>query len=263
MGGKGRLLDAIVPLIPKEIDRYFEPFVGGGSVFFALAPRKATINDANEELTNFYVVLRDDVEGIVAKLNELPVGKDGYAFVRDLDRKEGWRLELGCVGRAARFVYLNRTCFNGMWRVNRFGHNNIPWGKTEIPNFQIARLREASIALRSCDVEITCLDFENACADAKEGDFVYFDPPYIPLSESESFVGYTADGFDWSSQLRLKGLCDALTSKGVKFMLSNSSAPASLKLYESYNVRLTPIKRLAGGKGSERKSVNEILVTNY
>jgi DNA adenine methylase len=263
VGGKGRLLNTILPLIPKDINNYFEPFVGGGSVFFALKPKDAYLNDMNDELINFYEVLQNNVEDIITTINSFPLGETEYYEIRNLDRDKNWKYNLGNIKRAARFVYLNRMCFNGLWRVNSKGYNNTPYGKVKNPNFQFDRLKGASATLKNNNVILQHSDFEIACAKIQKGDFTYLDSPYIPLSEKEAFVNYTTGGFGWSDHLRLKNLCDELSSKDIKFMLSNSSSPLALDLYKNYNIINTQIKRLVGGKGSNRKEVNEIIVMNY
>ena len=268
IGGKRQLLPEIMENMPGAFDKdtatYFEPFLGGGAVLFGLSPNKAVVNDSNEELVNVYKVVRDSVDDLIELLNDYPNELEFYNTIRALDRDSESFKNLPAVERAARFIYLNKTCFNGLYRVNKKGQFNASFGKYKDPKIcDEDTLRNVSSYLRKSEVELLTGDFEASVESAKQGDFVYFDPPYVPLTVTSSFTRYTSDGFDMDDQMRLRNLVDRLTGKGVFVMLSNSCSPAVEELYADYHVRVVQANRRVNTVGSGRGKINEVLVTNY
>lgn len=256
-GGKGRLLAQYQPLFPKQFGRYFEPFVGAGAVFFHLAPAEAHLSDINSELVNAYIVIRDQVDDLIARLSQYPHDREFYYALRALDPET-----LTPVERAARIIYLNKTCFNGLYRVNRRGQFNVPFGDYKNPKIlDEAGLRAAHAALQG--VTIAHQGFDAVLAEAKAGDFVYFDPPYHPLSPTASFTAYAADDFGPEDQIRLAAVFRRLDAKGVKIMLSNSDTPFVRDLYEGFHIQQVWAPRAINRDASKRKGVPELVVTNY
>ena len=273
-GGKSQLVPELVARAPRHIDTYFEPFLGGGAMFFALAgdpdlaPKRAVLNDANRELVTVYEVIRDEVARLLARLETIatPYLAAGAEERAELYYAERARTPDDRVDTAARFVFLNKTCFNGLYRVNRRGEFNVPHGRYLAPRIlDEPTLRAAASALRGVRIEHG--DFEAATADAKPGDFVYFDPPFEPLSKTSSFTGYTEGSFDRHQQVRLKWLFDELTDRGVPAMLSNSPAEWLVGVYEGerrgYHLDRTPTRRAINSRGDRRGAIDELIVTNY
>lgn len=265
VGGKRQLLDCIEPLIPKHT-MYYEPFIGGGAVLFSRQPDKAVINDSNEELINVYLTIKEEPEQLIKKLQEHREQscEDYFYAIRALDRDRKAFDKMTNVERAARIIYLNKTCYNGLFRVNNSGEFNSPWGKYQNPNIT----NETTIyALNSyfnkANITIMCGDYREALAGIKKGSFVYLDPPYMPISSSSSFTGYTAGGFGEEEQIALKKQCDLLTSKGVKFLLSNSCCPFIEDLYQDYIIEHVSAKRAINANPEKRGAVEEVLVRNY
>ncbi len=266
-GGKRQLLPAIEKYLPSgypsEGSRYFEPFLGGGALLFHLCPEKAVVSDINSQLINFYTVLRDDCSGLIRELRKLPVDSDSFYRIRFWDREEGW-VDIPASVKAARLLYLNKTCYNGLFRVNRRGEFNAPYGKYRNPRIiNEERLSSASRYLQSNDIILKYQDFEKTMEGAGCGDLVYLDPPYDPVTSTASFTGYTRGGFDRSEQVRLKEACDRLDSRGVLFLLSNSATEFILDLYRAYNINITPAKRNINSVGNSRGRINEVLIRNY
>lgn len=265
VGGKRQLLSEINKYIPKEIDTYFEPFLGGGAVFFDLEPDKAEINDYNSELINVYKTIKDDVEKLIEylRVHEENNSKEYYYTVRAWDREEGYS-ERSNVEKASRIIFMNKTGFNGMYRVNSKNQYNVPYGKYKNPaivNEDV--LRSVSAFLNDIDVTILNGDFVEAVSNAKAGDFVYLDPPYVPLNETSAFTSYTNNGFNKEDQIRLRELCDDLDSRGVKFLLSNSNVPFIQEQYENYTIEIVGATRAINSKASGRGKVEEVLIRNY
>lgn len=265
VGGKRQLLDSIVPLIP-EYSTYYEPFVGGGAVVFATQPKKAIINDSNEELINVYQVIREEPEALIAKLKEHQEKNcETYFYdIRSLDRKKEDYLSMTKVEKAARIIYLNKTCYNGLFRVNSSGEFNSPWGRYKNPNIVNEEAIHALHGfLNRSGIKILCGDYREALKGIRKGAFVYFDPPYMPISASASFTGYTATGFGAQEQKALKEQCDLLTKRGIKFLLSNSACPFIEELYSDYTVEYVSAKRAINANPEKRGAIEEVLVRNY
>lgn len=265
VGGKRQLLDDIQPLVPK-CSTYYEPFIGGGAVLFGTQPNKAIINDSNEELINVYKTIKSSPAELIEVLIQHKDNscEDYYYEIRALDRdKEAYR-ELSDVERAARIIYLNKTCYNGLFRVNSSGEFNAPWGRYTNPNItNETTIRALHNYLNKANITIKCGDYREALKGIRKGAFVYLDPPYMPISESSSFTGYTAGRFDEQEQIALKEQCDILNSRGIKFLLSNSSCPFIEDLYKEYKIEHVRAKRAINSKADKRGAVEEVLVRNY
>lgn len=265
VGGKRQLLSEISPLIPGEFDKYFEPFVGAGAVIFDLLPNKAVINDLNAELINVYQAIKHSPDELIELLQEHTNNNDKEYFyrVRELDRQAGYD-DLSSVFKASRTIYLNKTGFNGLYRVNKAGQFNTPWGRYKNPRILDAdNILAMSKYFNENEIEILNTDYKEALNTVSNGDFVYFDPPYLPISPSSAFVSYTSDGFGIEQQIELKETCDLLNNKGVKFLLSNSYHPFLLELYQDYNIKIVEARRNVNSKGHKRGKIREILVSNY
>lgn len=254
-GGKQALVAQLVPYFPKFYTRYFEPFIGGGAVFFATKHPKAVISDQNEWLIDTYEAIRDNWEAVAAKLDQLSNTKLDYLRIRAIPPKS-----LNLVERAAHFVYLNKTCFRGLFRVNRQGQYNVPYGAYDRRYYDPANLEAASIALSG--TTILRGDYEAAVVGANEDDFAYFDPPYYKLGGFSDFNRYTAGQFREKDQVRLAALCNELTERGVKWASSNSDTPFIRQLYKRYRIVTVNARREINLKSQER-DVTELLVLNY
>lgn len=265
-GGKRQLMDAILPLIP-QYTRYYEPFLGGAAVLFGLKPKYAVINDCNVELINTYRVIRDNPEVLIRLLEEHKMYHTDKHFyeIRDLDRNAALFQLLSDEERAARTLYLNRTCFNGLYRVNKQGHFNTPCGRYRNPEIVNAnRIRVIHKYLSSNNIDIRCGDYKDALKNIRKGAFVYFDPPYMsPEHEGETFTKYTVDNFKEINQVELKEVCDMLNKRGVQFMLSNSKCSFICDLYQEYNISTVKARRCISADGGKRSRIDEVLITNY
>lgn len=260
VGGKRQLLDDILPLIP-QCSTYVEPFVGGGAVLLSLQPKKAVINDYNAELINVYVCVRDHLEELLEMLERhKELNSAGHFYkVRALDREPGFE-DLPPVERAARIIYLNKTCYNGLYRVNSAGQFNSPYGKYKNPAIVNEPVVRAMSTYLNGGVKILCGDYGQALKGLRKGAFVYLDPPYMPISSSSSFTGYTEGGFGYDEQVRLKEECDKLASKGVHFIQSNSDCPEIRALYSDYEILTVKAKRAINSRGNRRGEINEVLI---
>lgn len=266
VGGKRQLLQQFhrFGLFPSKFDDkrncYFEPFVGGGAVFFDLQPKIASISDLNSELITTYVVVRDDVECLIESLKKHVYDKDYFLKIRAMNPAEMSELDI-----ASRFIYLNRTCFNGMYRVNSKGQFNVPFGRYKNPVIcDEDNLRAVSRALK--DVKILNADYKSAVSEAKTGDFVYFDPPYYPISSTSSFTSYTKEGFAEKEQIELRDAFAELSDRGCYVMLSNSDVAFIRNIYgELKNVTITTVSagRAINSKATARGKITELVITNY
>ena len=256
-GGKGRLIEQLRPLLPAPFKRYFEPFAGGAALFFALGPERASLTDVNEELIDCYRTIRDHVEDVIDALGQHRYEPKHYYRVRALDPQG-----LGLADRAARTIFLNKTGYNGLYRVNRAGKFNVPIGRYTNPRVcDPENLRACSAALQG--VELERRDFAEQVARAKKGDFVYFDPPYDPTSATSAFTSYAPGGFGLDGQERLAAVFAALASRGVHAVLSNSDTPLIRELYRPYRVVPVLAARSINSRGSRRGKVGEVVVTSF
>jgi DNA adenine methylase len=270
-GGKRRLANTLIETLPADFDpskhKFFEPFVGGGALTFALGNPEAdtfvsgdmlVINDMNPELINTYKVVRDSVDGLIAELKKFSkkVNTKNYYEIRSI-------VPEAKVARAARFIYLNKTCYNGLWRVNSKGEFNVPFDDSSSSNlFNEDVLRACSARLRGA--KITNMSFQESVAEAKKGDLVYFDPPYIPLTPTASFAAYAKEGFTQDDHELLAATILELTRKGVYVLLSNSDTPLTRKIFREHLIlRRLLMRRTMSADGDSRHSVYEILGMNY
>ncbi|WP_374687993.1 DNA adenine methylase [Promineifilum sp.] len=260
-GGKGRLLPELLARVPDEFNAYHEPFVGGGALFFALAGqgriRRAYLSDANAGLIDVYLALRNAVEEVIAALGQHAYEREHYYRVRAL-RPEALTLP----ERAARVIYLNKTCYNGLYRENRAGQFNVPFGRYKNPTIcDEPNLRAASAVLQGVDIArrrfSTVLDY------AQPGNFVYFDPPYHPVSPTANFTTYDRDGFGPDDQRQLRDVFAALADKGVRAMLSNSDMPFVRDLYAGFHIEQLYAARAVNSKANGRGKVAELLICNF
>jgi len=264
VGGKRQLLDALIPLLPEKIGAYCEPFVGGGALLFCLKPQTAFVNDVNDELIRVYRVVRDDVEALIAALGEFRNEPDIFYAVRGWDRDRERYASRSDVEKAARLLYLNKTCYNGLFRVNGAGEFNAPFGKYRNPNIANAEaLRAVSSYLGSAAIRLTSTDYAEVLETLPKDAFVYLDPPYDPVSDTSSFTGYSRGGFSRHEQIRLRECCDRLHARGVKFMLSNSATDFIRELYAGYHVTEVQAKRTINSDAAKRGAVAEVVVRNY
>lgn len=262
-GGKRYLLTEINKRIPKH-SVYHEPFIGGGAVLFSLQPKKAVINDLNEDIINVYLVIKENVEELIKELGKHKNESDYFYNLRELDRDNIRFNKLTNVQKASRIIFLNKTCFNGLFRVNSQGQFNAPFGRYKNPNFINAEvLKAVSKFLNENDIRIDNLSFEKTINKIRKGNFVYIDPPYDPVSDTASFTGYNLDGFGKEDQKKLKEFCDKLNAKGVKFLLSNSDTDFIRELYKDYKIEIVKVPRNINSDASKRGKVNEVLVRNY
>ena len=264
VGGKRQLLSEIIPLIDESCDNYVEPFIGGGAVLFRLQPKKAIINDYNTELINVYRTVRDDLNGLLALLKEHEKynSSDYYYEVRALDRTPDFD-KMSNLEKAARIIHLNKTCYNGLYRVNSLGQFNSPYGKYKNPNIvNEVVLRAISKYLNRNEISIRSGDYKDVLNDIEKNSFVYLDPPYMPISSSSSFTGYTEGGFGYDKQVELKEECDKLNSKGVHFLQSNSDCEEIRELYKDYRIKVVKAKRAINSDAKKRGQINEVLIYN-
>ncbi len=259
-GGKGRLLAQYAPLFPREIGDYHEPFLGSGAVFFRLCQRiegRAYLSDRIDDLVRTFEMVRADVESVIRHLGRHVYESDHYYRVRAQNPAC-----LSPPGLAARFIFLNRTGFNGLYRVNKSGRFNVPFGRYTNPKICDANgLRLASAALALAQIERR--GFQELPGWAEAGDFVYLDPPYQPLSKTSNFTAYTAGGFDEDAQRSLAGVCHALDGAGVRFMLSNSDTPLIRKLYKGFDIKRVLAARAINSSAAGRGKISELVVRNY
>ena len=260
-GGKGRLIDQYQAFFPTTFHRYYEPFLGGGAIFFHLHDRchHAVLADLNEELVNVYRCVRDDVEAIIEILrhHQLRHCHDHYYAVRANNQVRS------PIYRAARLIYLNKTCFNGLYRENSKGHFNVPMGRYKKPKVcDAATLKQASTALKQTD--LVCEEFTAILNRAENNhDFVYFDPPYHPISTTSSFTGYNRYGFRVEDQERLQQTFAQLAGRGVKVMLSNSDCLFIRDLYEDFYIYKIQAARAINSNAKRRGKISELVITSY
>lgn len=256
-GGKTQLLKTFIEFFPDSFNRYFEPFVGSGAVFFHLRPEQAQLSDCSAELINCYSVVRDDVSTLIRLLSQHKYEEEYFYNVRALNTEN-----LSPAERAARFIFLNKTCFNGLYRVNSRGQFNVPFGRYKNPLIcNQDNLLAVSRALKK--VSLRCDGFEKTISQAKRGDFVYLDPPYQPLSPTANFTSYTKDAFSLADQKRLAESVKLLAKRGCKFMLSNSDCPEIRQLYADFHIETIQAVRAINCKSDRRGTITELLILNY
>ncbi|WP_035243363.1 DNA adenine methylase [Desulfitobacterium hafniense] len=264
VGGKRQLLEDLTPLFPKRVMSYCEPFFGGGAVLFKLQPDTAWVNDINSELIRMYEVIRDDVEELIRALGEHPNEEEHFYRVRDWDRDKEKYGNLSKVQKAARVIYLNKTCYNGLFRVNNDGEFNTPFGHYKNPNIVNEHtLRAVSAYFQRAQITFSSTDYAEVLAGVAKGTFVYLDPPYDPVSSTANFTGYAKGGFDRAEQIRLRECCDELDRRGIKFMLSNSATEFIKEQYGAYLITIVKAKRAINSNAAKRGQIDEVVVRNY
>lgn len=266
-GGKRQILERIKSNMPSQFNNYFEPFIGGGALLFELAPKQATINDVNQELLAIYNCLKDDelYKLMIEELDkhEKKHSEEYYYEIREWDRNPRFELE-PLWKRAARTIYLNKSCFNGLYRVNSKGYFNVPSAKKEkVKTYSKENLEVIHNYFKKDSITILSGDFVEACRTAQEGDFVYFDPPYDNWDDKESFTSYSKFDFNKDDQKRLAECFKDLTNRGVKCMLSNHNTKFINELYKGFNIQVVNAKRMINAKASGRGNVEEVIITNY
>lgn len=265
-GGKRQIIDKLKEYVPDEYDTYYEPFIGGGALLFELSPKKAVINDLNEELMNVYNCLcnEEKFKKMCNLLNhyEAEHSEEFYYEIRNKDKNKNAYNRLSDYTKAARTIYLNKACFNGLYRVNSKNEFNVPFGKkTKINTYEGSNLITVSNYLTMNDIKIQSVDFEESLKTAKKGDFVYIDPPYD--SDTSTFNNYTEDGFGKEEQRRLAKVYKDLDKRGVYVMLSNHNTNLINELYKDYHIHIIEAKRNINANGKKRGKVEEVIITNY
>ena len=263
VGGKGGLLTQLEPLLPPDHARrrYFEPFLGGGAMFFHLGPRRAVLGDMNKELVATYQVVADDVEALIRVLERMAGEHCETHFYATREAWNDGRVR-SRVERAATFIYFNRTCFNGLWRVNRAGKYNVPMGRYANPSVCLPeRLRAASVALAGAQIKYS--SYGDTLESAAAGDLVYLDPPYQPVSATANFTGYNAEAFDEKAQRKLAATFHRLDERGCLVMQSNSDTPLIRQLYARYRIDVVMAARNVNSRADKRGAVQEVVVRNY
>ncbi|MEQ9617831.1 MAG: DNA adenine methylase [Deltaproteobacteria bacterium] len=266
-GGKQQLIPQYQNFFPIEFGDYYEPFLGSGAVYFHLfntssLKNHSYLSDNNVELINTYVVVRDNLDELMVllKIHQASHNKEYYYEIRGLDRNDN--IKLSDVEKAARMIYLNRTCFNGLYRVNSKGYFNVPIGRYKNPKILFEDvLRTASDALQDANIKVQ--DFKYILSSPHKGDLIYFDPPYHPLSETSSFTSYTSGNFTDEDQRELANVFSQLSAKGCLCMLSNSYSDLILTLYKDFKIHIIQANRAINSKAHGRGKIKEVLVTNY
>ena len=265
-GGKRSIIDKLTKLLPEKYNTYYEPFVGGGALLYELQPKKAVINDYNSELMNVYSCIKDENKfaNMCSILNkhEMNHSEEYYYEIRNLDKNKTKFNKLADYKRAARTIYLNKACFNGLYRVNSKNEFNVPFGKkAKVNTYDGPNLGIIHCLLNFNDINILSTDFEESVKNAKKGDFIYFDPPYD--SDTSTFNNYTENGFGKEQQRRLAKVFKDLDERGCYVMLSNYNTILIKELYKGYNFNYITVSRNIGASASNRGKVQEVIITNY
>ncbi len=264
VGGKRQLLPTLTPLLPERFTTYCEPFLGGGAMLFWRQPNQAIVNDINGDLILMYEVIRDSVEELITELETHINESEHFYEVRDWDRNRDFYNTLTNVQKAARIIYLNKTCYNGLFRVNNAGEFNSPFGNYKNPNIVNApTLRAVNNYFQKAEITFSSQNYVEVLAEVPRGAFVYLDPPYDPVSDTANFTGYSRGGFSREDQIQLRECCDELTNRGIKFMLSNSSTDFIREQYAQYNITIVQAKRAINSDAAGRGQVDEVVVRNY
>jgi DNA adenine methylase len=260
-GGKRQLLSQLDPFIPPKFNKYLEPFVGGGAMFFYLLPERAVLMDINPDLINIYKVIKYEVDALIASLKQHKNEEAYYYKIRNIDLDKEEFAKWTDVEKASRNIYMNHVCFNGLYRVNSAGHFNVPFGDYKNPILcDEENLRAVNKALKNVDLHVNsfekCLDF------AEKDDFIYIDPPYVPLSLTASFTSYTKENFGPEEQRRLLEVIKELDKRGCKVLLSNSHCDFILDLYKDFKIETIMANRAINSVGSKRGKIKEVLIMN-
>ena len=262
--GKRQLLKQFQSLYPTDYNNYFEPFAGGGAVFLDLQKKNATLCDINTELVNSYNVIKNSPNDLISFLKTLEFNKETYETIRAWDREENWKDKHSEIERAWRFMYLNRTCFNGLYRVSAKGYFNVPMWKYENPDYvQETNITNLSKLLNTLNTTILNTQYKNILDSVQSGDFVYLDPPYDTIDDKNSFTSYNENSFGKKQQEELAEFCKELNNKWAKFMLSNHDTPFIQELYKEFNISIVKASRAINSKGDWRGKINEVVVRNF
>ena len=261
-GGKRQLISQMDQYFPKEFTKYIEPFVGGGAIFFYLLPKKTILIDINNELINTYKIIKNNISELIELLRKHKYERKYYYAIRNADRDSNTFNDWPDIQKASRTIYMNHCCYNGLYRVNSKGYFNVPFGKYKNPKFcDEINLKAVNQALQNTYLVkssfLKCLDY------AEKGDFVYFDPPYVPISESANFTSYTKENFGKNDQIKLFEVFKTLDERGCKVMLSNSYSEFTLDLYKDYRINTLQAKRAINSDPNNRGEIKEVLITNY
>jgi DNA adenine methylase len=260
VGGKTKLLPELIARMPARFERYFEPFAGGAAMFFRVAPARAVLADSNHDLIGLYTCLTRDVAGVIKKLEHHRTAHSEAHYYTTRTRWNDRELAWTTADRAATFIYLNKTCFNGLWRVNRAGLFNVPIGRYADPPICVPdALRAASRVLSRATLR--CGDYQDVVKDAKRGDFLYFDPPYDPVTPTANFTSYTAGAFGADQQRELADTARKLVARGCQVMLSNSDTPFIRSLYQDFRVDRVKCSRAINSNAAKRGDVDEVIIT--
>lgn len=269
VGGKQKIILELLKRVPEEgrYSRYIEPFAGGSALLYRLKFKEAIINDINSELINTYQQVKDYPLKLSQLLESYENNEETFYRIREMDRDPDYHLKTTKLERAARFIYLNKTCFNGLYRVNSKGHFNTPFGRYKTDSYKNQELLEVDSEFFNLkDVQFLNTDFVEVLSLADENTFIYLDPPYDPISKTASFTGYSENGFGVEDQIRLKEECDKLTELGAKVMISNHNTPLIRKLFQNdprYNFEIINVQRNIAAKSKSRIVVEEVVITNY
>lgn len=262
-GGKRQLLPELLRRVPapSKISTYFEPFLGGGALFFRLQPPRAYLADLNSELINAYKAVKNNLAGLMRGLNKHRCNEEYFYELRNADRTRTFE-KWSNVRRASRLIFLNKTCFNGLYRVNSKGQFNAPFGRYVTPTiYEPENLKACSAALQKAELRVASfLEIEKVI---KKKDFVYFDPPYAPINGTSYFTDYSKEGFDTNMQVELRDLCARLDKRGVRFMVSNSDVGLINDLYSKFNIEKVFASRAINSNGAKRGKITELIIRNY
>ena len=264
-GGKRQLMPEIIKKIPENYNCYYEPFLGGAAVLLNLKPKEAIVNDLNKELINVYRVVKKYPDKLLEflQIHEINHSEEYYYQIRAMDREPNYS-KLSPIEKAARIIYLNHTCYNGLYRVNRDGYFNTPIGKYKNPNIlNKNNILEVSKYFNDSSIKFSVGDYKKILKDVEKDDFVYLDPPYDPLTDSASFTMYTKEGFGKNNQKELKKVCDYINKKGAKFLQSNSDTEYIRELYKDYKIVEISASRMINSKAKGRAKIKEVLISNY
>lgn len=254
-GGKKRLLPELLKYVPTEYNNYYEPFLGGGSLFFALRPKKAYLSDLNEELINTYEQIKVDVDEVIKYLKKMKYDKKAYYRIRGMSLRNNSR-------RAARFIYLNRACWNGLYRVNPRGKFNVPFGRYENPTIcNEENLKNVGKVLKKAVIK-NC-DFGKIVHKASKDDLIYFDPPYTTAYRNNGFIKYNSKLFSLKDQIRLRNAVRELDKKGCNILISNANHKFIENLYKGYSIKIMKRKSLIAGKKEKRREITELIIRNF
>ncbi|MFC1480521.1 DNA adenine methylase [Candidatus Omnitrophota bacterium] len=254
-GGKRSLIEELLKLVPSKYNRYHEPFLGGGALYFALKPRKAYLSDMNEDLMNAYIQIKDSKEKVIKHLSKIKHSKEEYYRIREW---KPFKQHL----KAVRFIYLNRTCWNGLYRVNSKGGFNVPFGKYNNPMIcDVENINNVNACLRGVGLNIA--DFGKALNKAKKDDLIYLDPPYTTSHKDNGFIKYNSKIFSLDDQYRLRDKMTELNSVGCKIIMSNADHKTIRKCYKGFNIKAVKRRSLISGIMSNRRIVTELIIKNF